>query len=38
MYFYYKKYTICKLFYNILSPSGELCISLHYVPLLPASS
>ena len=27
MYFYYKMYTICKLFYNTLSPSGELCIS-----------
>ena len=27
MYFYYKMYTICTLFYNILSPSGELCIS-----------
>ena len=38
MYFYYKMYTICKLFYNTLSPSGELCISLHYVPLLFASS
>ena len=23
MYFYYKKYTICTLFYNILSPSGS---------------
>ena len=38
MYFYYKMYTICTLFYNTLSPFGELCMSLHYVPLLFASS
>ena len=28
MYFYYKMYTICTLFYNTLSPFGELCMSL----------
>ncbi|QUT39975.1 hypothetical protein INE89_02160 [Bacteroides thetaiotaomicron] len=26
MYFYYKMYTICKLFYNTFTSSQELCI------------
>ena len=32
MYFYYKMYTICKLFYNTLSPPGSYVY--HYTTFL----
>lgn len=30
MYFYYKMYTICKLFYNTFISFQELCMSLRF--------
>ena len=37
MYFYYKMYTICKLFYNTFISFQELCMSLRFLPLCPAN-